>query len=99
MVAPPGTAAAFITPVLQQEVTLPDLSFPSPAPVNLEESYKAALQPLSISDFDSSATGAYNRWMLFQIAVDYLLLMYLDFIAGEVGSCTLVKLLAACCEL
>lgn len=67
MAAPPGTAAASITPVLQQEVTLPDLSFATPAPVNLEESYKAALQPLSISDFDSSATGAYNRRVLLNL--------------------------------
>jgi hypothetical protein len=59
--APPGAAAASATPPSQQQVTLPDLSFPTAAPANPEASYKAALEPLSVSDFDSSATGAYNR--------------------------------------
>ncbi len=61
MAAPPGAAVASATPATQQQVTLPDLSFPTPAPSNLEEAYKEALQPLSVSDFDSSVTGAYNR--------------------------------------
>lgn len=59
--APPGAAAASATPSTQQQVTLPDLSFPTAAPANPEASYKTALEPLSVSDFDSSATGAYNR--------------------------------------
>lgn len=59
--APPGAAAPSATPSSQQQVTLPDLSFPSPAPSNLEQAYKEALQPLTVSDFDSSATSAYNR--------------------------------------
>ncbi|DBA74342.1 hypothetical protein WJX77_011104 [Trebouxia sp. C0004] len=59
--APPGAAAASATPPSQQQVMLPDLSFPTAAPANPEASYEAALEPLSVSDFDSSATGAYNR--------------------------------------
>ncbi len=58
---PPGAVAASATPPSQQQVTLPDLSFSTAAPANPEASYKAALEPLSVSDFDSSATGAYNR--------------------------------------
>ena len=59
--APPGAAAASATPPLQQQLTLPDLSFSAPAPSNLEEAYQATMQPLTVTDFDSSLPGAYNR--------------------------------------
>lgn len=59
--APPGAAAASATPSSQQQVTLPDLSFSAPAPSNLEQAYQEAMEPLTVSDFDSSLPGAYNR--------------------------------------
>ena len=59
--APPGAAAASATPSLQQQVALPDLSFATPAPSNLEKAYQEVMQPLTVTDFDASLPGAYNR--------------------------------------
>ncbi|KAK9823993.1 hypothetical protein WJX72_006841 [[Myrmecia] bisecta] len=43
------------------DVALPDLSFAAAEPANLEAEYVAALDPLAVGDFDSTATNAYNR--------------------------------------